>query len=77
MTKYSYEGPVVIFGTCVADRWKGETWAASESKAKSNLKYQFKKQNNRIVSNKIELPGKLIKKEHSYGNQIHTKQSQV
>lgn len=57
--KYVYEGPVLIFDTLVTDRWKGETVAPSEKKARSNLTYQFKKQNNRIVGNKVTLPGKI------------------
>ncbi len=57
--KYVYEGPVMVFDQLVTDRWKGETIAPSEKKARSNLTYQFKKQNNRIVSNKVILPGKI------------------
>lgn len=59
MSKYVYDGPVMIFDTCVADHWKGETYAVSESKARSNLMYQFKKQNNRIAGSKVSLPGKI------------------
>ena len=60
MPKYIYDGPVMEFNTCIADHWKGETIAPSESKAKSNLIYQFKKNNRRIVGTKITLPGKII-----------------
>lgn len=59
MPKYKYEGPVMMFDTCIMNQWKGETVAVSESKAKSNLAYQFKKQNNRIAGSNISLPGKL------------------
>lgn len=59
MAKYVYEGPVMEFDHCVADKWKGETVAPSESKARSNLAYQFKKQNNRIAGTRITLPGKI------------------
>lgn len=59
MVKYVYEGPVMEFGSCVADKWKGETIAPSESKARSNLTYQFKKQNNKIAGTSITLPGKI------------------
>lgn len=54
--KYIYEGPVMIFGQCVANKWRGETYAESEKKAKSNLVYQFKSQNNLIPSTKVTLP---------------------
>ncbi|MDD3204205.1 MAG: hypothetical protein PHS74_00495 [Lachnospiraceae bacterium] len=60
MNKYAYDGPVMEFGTCVATHWKGQTMAASETKAKSNLAYQYKKNNHRISSCKISLPGKLV-----------------
>lgn len=56
---YSYDGPVLEFDRLVADHWKGETVATSERKARSNLAYQFKKKNNRIVSVKVTLPGKI------------------
>lgn len=58
--KYSYDGPVMEFGTCIVNHWRGSTFAESESKARSNLAYQFKKNHNRIASAKITLPGKLI-----------------
>lgn len=56
---YRYDGPVLEFDRLVADHWKGETVATSERKARSNLAYQFKKKNNRIVSVKVTLPGKI------------------
>ena len=59
MNQYSYSGPVMEFDRCVSDNWKGTTYAVSEKKAKSNLAYQFKKQNNRIAATRISLPGKL------------------
>ena len=60
MNQYAYNGPVMEFGRCIADNWAGSTYATSEKKAKSNLAYQFKKNNKRIASSKITLPGQLI-----------------
>lgn len=57
--KYSYDGPVTMFGSCVANRWQGETMAPSEKKARSNLAYQFKKQNRQTAGAKVTLPGKI------------------
>ena len=57
--QYTYDGPVMEFDRLLADHWKGETMAPSEKKARSNLIYQFKKQNSRIVGTKITLPGKI------------------
>lgn len=58
MPKYYYNGPVMVFGKFVGD-WKGETIADNEAKAKSNLAYQFRKQNNRARNTVIEFPNKL------------------
>ena len=57
--KYTYDGPVMEFDRLIADRWKGETMATSSKKARSNLIYQFKKNNSRIVGAKISLPGTI------------------
>lgn len=57
--RYVYEGPVMEFNRLVAERWVGETMAPSEKKARSNLTYQYKKNNNRIPGTKITLPGKI------------------
>lgn len=57
--KYQYDGPVLKFDNLVADRWKGETMAPTARKAKSNLSYQFKKQNNCLPGVKVTLPGEI------------------
>ena len=61
MNRYYYDGPVMQFNTCIANHWEGETVAPSESKARSNLIYQFKTKNNRTAGSKISLPGKIVK----------------
>ena len=63
MDLYSYTGPVTMFDRCVANCWKGETYAKKEKKAKSNLIFQYKKQNGFIPASKVNLPGKLVKLE--------------
>lgn len=60
MIKYKYEGPVTSFGRVLAWEWKGETIAESAAKAKSNLSFQFKRDNNLVRGSRIELPGKLM-----------------
>lgn len=60
MNQYSYDGPVMEFGACITSRWIGTTYAPSESKARSNLTYQFKKQHNKTPNAKISLPGKIV-----------------
>ena len=60
MRKYIYVGPVMMFETCIANQWKGETMAVSEAKARSNLIFQFKKSSGRLPSSKISLPGKVV-----------------
>ena len=59
MNQYDYNGPVMEFNRCISDNWRGTTYAISEKKARSNLIYQFKKQNNRVATARISLPGKL------------------
>lgn len=57
--RYYYQGPVCEFDKVVDNNWYGETTAVSEKKARSNLTYQWKKQNNRMVNTKVSLPGKI------------------
>lgn len=59
MGKYIYEGPVTVFDKCVENRWRGETYAVSEAKARSNLTYQWKKRNNLVANTVVKLPGKV------------------
>ena len=60
MNTYIYEGPVMSFETCVTSLWVGETQAVSESKAKANLTYRWKKEHDLVPSAKITLPGKIV-----------------
>lgn len=60
MDLYSYNGPVLEFDRCIANRWKGQTYATGESKARSNLAFQFKRETGRLPRTKITLPGKII-----------------
>ena len=60
MHRYIYDGPVKEFDTIVANHWKGETIAPSESKARSNLTYQYKKSHNKIAQTRITLTGDII-----------------
>lgn len=57
--KFYYDGPVMMFNTCVINRWIGETIAPTEKKARSNLSYQAKQQLNLLPGSKISLPGEL------------------
>lgn len=62
MCRYYYDGPVLGMGNnIVTRRWHGETYADTERKARSNLTYQFKKQNNLVPSAKITIPGEIKK----------------
>lgn len=56
---YSYEGPVTIFGTCVQNMWRGQTIATSVKKARSNLVFQWKRDNNKSTNSRVELPGEV------------------
>lgn len=59
MNRYAYDGPVMRFKDCVESRWKAETMALSEQKARNNLTYRWKKLNGYVAGCKIELPGKI------------------
>ena len=59
---YCYDGPVLEFDREIARRWRGETYAATEAKARSNLAYRFKMETGRIPRSKIILPGKIVLK---------------
>lgn len=60
MTLYSYDGPVLEFDRIVSNRWQAQTCAVSESKARANLAYQFKKETGRVPRTKITLPGTVV-----------------
>ena len=57
--RYSYKGPVCESDRVIASMWTAETFAPSEKKALSNLAFQYKRDNNKIKTAKITLPGKL------------------
>lgn len=59
MNKYLYDGPVMVFETCVERHWKSSTYAVSEKKARSNLAFQYKQRNNLVPNSNITLPGKI------------------
>lgn len=59
MNLYLYEGPVYEFDRIVDNRWKGQTYAVSEAKARTNLAFQYKRATGRGPRSKITLPGKL------------------
>ena len=49
------------FDICVATHWTGETMAETEKKARSNLVYKFKKENNLVPQTKVTLSGAIRK----------------
>lgn len=62
--QYYYDGPVMEFERYITNKWHSSTFANSESKARSNLAYQYKKNNNRTINAKISFPGEIIIKEN-------------
>lgn len=63
MHKYTYTGAVCSFGKVIAYIKNAETTAPTESKARANLAYRFKKENGYGLNQKITLPGVLTKEE--------------
>lgn len=57
-TKYVYNGPIMKFGACIGN-FKTTTWANSAAKARSNILYQFKRENNMLPSCKLELGARV------------------
>lgn len=63
LKRYSYNGPVFEFDRCIAPSWIAETSAPSKEKAKSNLAFRFKRDNNKVKNAKITLPGEIVELE--------------
>lgn len=59
MSKYTYTGPVMSFNKCVANVWHGETYAVSAEKARNNLAFQFRQENNMAPRTVVTLPNKV------------------
>lgn len=59
MKKYMYEGPIMVFETCVASNWKAYTTATSEAQARNNMTYKAKRLLNKLPSTRVTLPGKI------------------
>lgn len=59
MKLYHYEGPVTSFNKVIDKFWKASTQADSESRAKANLMFQYKRKHKLEKTAKIELPEAL------------------
>ena len=57
---YVYRGPVMLFDNCIEQSYTAETWAPSIAKARSNITYNYKKDNNYAPNAKITLPGDFV-----------------
>lgn len=60
MFTFYYKGPVMEFGVCAVGKWEASTRAVSESKARSNLAYQYKKKYGLYPNTPITLPGRIL-----------------
>lgn len=60
---YTYDGPVMVFDKCVYNRWIATTKASTDSKARSNLAFQYKNRYGLAPNAKVYLPGKLMRAE--------------
>lgn len=56
---YIYDGPVESFNACIDQKWTAETYAVSEKKALSQLKYRYKREYGLVANARINLPGKI------------------
>ena len=57
--RYVYDGPVMENGVTIIRHYKASTLACSEAKARANLIYRFKKENNVFIGTKISFPGQF------------------
>jgi len=64
---YSYNGPVLSFDRTITSKWKSDTYAGTEKKAKSNLIFQYKNQHGLLPTASIKLPGKITTMEEKDG----------
>ncbi len=60
MQHFRYDGPVMHFDKCVESTWRAITKAPTAARAKSNLAYRYKVENDLAPNAKISLPGKII-----------------
>lgn len=60
MYTYVYRGPVMLFDNCIEQSYTAETWAPTMAKARSNITYNYKKDNDYAPNAKITLPGEFI-----------------
>lgn len=56
---YGYSGPVFKFNNMICEKWEAYTYAVSPQRAKSNLIYRYKSENNLEPSARIHLPDKV------------------
>lgn len=56
---YIYDGPVELFDACIDQKWTAETYAVSEKKALSQLKYRYKREYGLVANARINLPGEI------------------
>ena len=50
----------MAFHQCLNPKWKASTVAVTETKAKANLAYQYKRRMGLSPQSKITLPGKVL-----------------
>ena len=63
--RYEYAGAVKdCFGNILSNDWRAETFADSQSLARRNLLYQFKKRIGLSVNNRIILCGNIHLSKH-------------
>lgn len=58
--RYSYCGAVSSYGQILSNKWQAHTYAESESKARNNLAYQFRKHMGLVQSVPIKLTEEII-----------------
>lgn len=59
--RWAYQGSVYQFNDIIARNWSGETSAASEKQAVSNLAFQYRRTHGLAANASIRLGGKPVR----------------
>lgn len=58
--EYTFKGAVKVYDRVVASFYKASTYAVSAAKARSNMAYQYKRNNGLADHVKVSLEGELV-----------------
>jgi len=60
MTKFTYNGPVLMFGRVVCSKYFAQTMAVGVKKALSNIAYRYKKEYGLVAGAQVTVDAKYL-----------------